>query len=149
MAGLHQSCIVLSVDKASDNVAIIFKRFYPLTLIKQLGVTIVNSISNETYDMINTTNENDIIDKHTRLLSRFKLSINEENCLPDMYWLLKLPKNPIFRSRDIPIFVFLSSPLFFPVSHSDRKKRGRQECKNWNISRTKKCFFDHPLKFRE
>ena len=129
MTDLHQNCIILSVDKASDNVAIIFKRFYAITLLKELGITIGNSNTNETYEMINTTSEHDIIDKHTRFLSRFKLSINEENkYLPHIYWLLKLPKNPTrfliaapnYSLKPVSIYittVFKACVRFFSFSH--------------------------------
>ena len=66
LADLHQNCIVLPVEEASNNVAIIGKIFYALTLMKELGVTIVKSNNNKAYEMINTINVNDIIDKHTR-----------------------------------------------------------------------------------
>ena len=61
LVDFHQNYIVVPIDKASGNVSIICKRFYPLTLIKELGVTRGNSISNKTYETINTTNENNII----------------------------------------------------------------------------------------
>ena len=57
------------IDKASDNVAITCQIFHALTLM-ELGVTIGNSNTNKTYEMINTTNENHIIDKHARFLNR-------------------------------------------------------------------------------
>ena len=59
------------IDKASDNVAITCQICHALTLTKELGVTIGNSNTNKTYEMINTTNENHIIDKHARFLNRW------------------------------------------------------------------------------
>ena len=58
------------IDKASDNVAITCQISHVLTLMG-LGVTIGNSNTNKTYEMINTTNENHIIDKHARFLNRW------------------------------------------------------------------------------
>ena len=65
LADFQQNYIVLPIDKASGKVAIICKRFCILTLMRELGVTIDNSNSSKTFELINTTNENDIVDKHT------------------------------------------------------------------------------------
>lgn len=51
-ADLHQNQMVLSIDKASYSVAIIRKRFYTLTLIKELNFFIGNSNNNKNYGMI-------------------------------------------------------------------------------------------------
>ena len=67
LADLHQNCIVVPVEEANKNVAIIGKIFYALTLMKELGVTIVNCNNNNTYEMINIINVNGIIDKRTRI----------------------------------------------------------------------------------
>ena len=66
---LQQNYIPRPIDKASGNVGIICRRFYALVLMKELGVTICNS--NKTFEMINTTNENDVIDKHARFLNKY------------------------------------------------------------------------------
>ena len=44
--------MVLPIDKASCSVAIICKRFYTLTLIKELEFFIGNSNNNKNYEMI-------------------------------------------------------------------------------------------------
>ena len=76
LADLHQNYVVLPIDKASQNVAIIGKLFYASTLTKALDITISNSIDNKTYEMINTANANDIIDNHSRSLNRYRLRVN-------------------------------------------------------------------------
>ena len=43
----------------------------------KLGVTIGNS-NNKTYEMMNTTNKNDIIDKPVRFLHTYRLCAHEE-----------------------------------------------------------------------
>ena len=45
---------------------------------KELGVTIGNSNNNKTYEMMNTPNKNDIIDKSVRFLNRYILCAHEE-----------------------------------------------------------------------
>ena len=70
LTDFHQNYIVIPRDKASGKVAIICKRICALTLMKELGVTKGNWNSSISYEIINTTNENDIIDKHTSFMKR-------------------------------------------------------------------------------
>ena len=76
LADLHQNYVVLPIDKASQNVAIIGKLFYASTLTKELDIAISNSIDNKTYEMINTGNANDIIGNHSGSLNRYRLRVN-------------------------------------------------------------------------
>ena len=58
---------------------------------KELGVIIGNS-NNKTYETLNTTNVND---KHTRFLIILGcVQMKKTKCLPYIYWLPKLDKNP-------------------------------------------------------
>ena len=58
---------------------------------KELGVIIGNS-NNKTYETLNTTNVND---KHTRFLIIVGcVQMKKTKCLPYIYWLPKLDKNP-------------------------------------------------------
>ena len=44
--------------------------------------------------MINTINANEITEKHTKFLNRYRMTENEENkCLTQIYWLPKLHKD--------------------------------------------------------
>ena len=98
LGGLHQSYIVLALNRASGNFSIICKNPYTLTLAKKLGVNGENSSKNKTYGMINYTSESDI-DKN--ILNRYRLCINEQNkCLPHIYWLLKL-KRTFFKKHGL------------------------------------------------
>lgn len=95
LANLHQNYIVVPFDKASGNVAIICKKVFAFTLTKGLGFIIGNSNNKKTDEMINTINENDIVDKHTKSLNKYRLSVNEESkCLHHIYRLTELHKNP-------------------------------------------------------
>ena len=58
---------------------------------KELGVIIGNS-NNKTYETLNTINVND---KHTRFLIIVGcVQMKKTKCLPYIYWLPKLDKNP-------------------------------------------------------
>ena len=58
---------------------------------KELGVIIGDS-NNKTYETLNTTNVND---KHTRFLIIVGcVQMKKTKCLPYIYWLPKLDKNP-------------------------------------------------------
>ena len=95
LANLHQNYIVVPFDKASGNVAFICKIFFDFTLTKGLGFIIGNSNNKKTDEMINTINENDVVDKHTKSLNKHRLSVNEESkCLHHIYRLPELHKNP-------------------------------------------------------
>ena len=49
---------------------------------KELGVTTGNNNNSKTYKMINITNEDDVLNKHTRFLNRCTLCVTEETkCL--------------------------------------------------------------------
>ena len=61
---------------------------------KELGVTIGNC-NNKKCETINTTNENYVNDKHTRFLIIVGcVQMKKTKCLPYIYWLPKLDKNP-------------------------------------------------------
>ena len=108
---LYLNRIVVPIDKANGNKAIIYKRFYALTLMKELGVTIGNRNNNKTWKMINTTNENDIVDKQTAFLNRYRLCENKANkCLPHIYWFPKLNKN-LTKLRFVEVALNCSLPL--------------------------------------
>ena len=99
-----QKRFVLAVaDKAANNYVIICKKFYLLTLIKELGVDI-NTFActgNATYQMVNQT-EKDIIEKHINEMKNiFKLSICKEDLyIPKIFWNAKLHKVP-YKARFI------------------------------------------------
>ena len=118
---LYLNRTVAPIDKANGNMAIICKRFYKifynnksinaLTLMKELGVTIGNRNNNKTCKMINTTNENDIVDKQTAFLNRYRLCENKANkCLPHIYWFPKLNKN-LTKLRFVEVALNCSLPL--------------------------------------
>ena len=85
---------MVPIDKASNNVAFICKRFYAQVLLQELGLT---GSSTSTYSKITNLAPIDIITQHqTELKAKFNISV-EDNMLslPDIYWMPKLPKNPV------------------------------------------------------
>ena len=72
---LHEKYVVVSVDKATQNVAIICKNFYIKTLIGELGLAKANG--NDTYIKVGDTNEA-VIHKHLQQLKdNFNISVDE------------------------------------------------------------------------
>ena len=87
--------VVPSIDKANGNVALICQPFYPLVLIKELGLDHNNTDTNKTYIPVHKTN-NQVISGHIRVLrKKFNSVVDEENKkLPNICWTLKLHKHP-------------------------------------------------------
>ena len=92
---LHDKYVIAPIDKATGNVAFICKRFYAEVLIKELGLDKLQTDSG-TYKSIDNINIDRLIDNHTKKLgSDFGLKVKEVNqCLPSIYWLPKMHKNP-------------------------------------------------------
>ena len=87
---LHEKYVFTPIDKANNNIAIICKKFYISTLIRELGLydNVLNL--NKTYDAIDDIQEN-IIQGHCTYLSNLKLSVHDTNkYIPNIYWIPKL-----------------------------------------------------------
>ena len=92
---LHDNYVCTPIDKASNNVAIICKKIYLSTLVTELGLNESNHNANNTYEVHNNIQENDIIESHSKYLNRLKLKIDNSNqCIPNIYWVPKLHKHP-------------------------------------------------------
>lgn len=97
---LHEQFVVVPIDKATGNVALVCKRHYANVLISELGLQ--NNVST-TYVQLHDTDPNNIVTKNIDDLSKiFGIrDIKSENfCLPTIYWMPKMHKNPI-KSRFI------------------------------------------------
>ena len=94
MDELHDKYVIVPIDKATDNIAIVCKRFYAQVLVKELGLD--GSSNCKTYEKVSDTCEN-IIGKDVSMLpKKFNIFVPEESKkLPHIYWLPKLHKNPI------------------------------------------------------
>ena len=90
---LHKHFVLVPIDKASNNIAIICKRFYVEVILKETGV--LGNVGNPTY----THSEKvalDIISENCEYTSRLGYSVSEnDKVLPIMYWIPKMHKSPI------------------------------------------------------
>ena len=89
--------MIVPIDKAANNVALICKHFYALTTIKELNLDRHFSNQNDkTYTVINNKIKDQIIRQQKFYLSKQKINLtNNMQDLPVMYWILKVLKNPI------------------------------------------------------
>ena len=94
---LHDKFVITQVDKASNNFAVVCKKFYLLVLLKELGFNLVdfNPIGNVTYSPVDRQSK-EIIDNHNnKLSSLFGMTVNEVNSkLPKLFWIPKLHTSP-------------------------------------------------------
>ena len=93
---IHKDFVVVPIDKAAGNIALICKRFYASVITRELGLS--ENSSTDTYNNTGGLSTNDIIDKNIRDL-RIKFGIDnipiENHQIPIMYWMPKMHKNPI------------------------------------------------------
>ena len=93
---LQNDYILTPIDKANGNIAFICKRFYALTLLKELGIGPDNISTSYTYEMVNNVKSEEIVKNHENYMNKtFNISLkNDDKCLPSIYWLPKLHKKP-------------------------------------------------------
>ena len=88
---LHSKFVLVPIDKAANNVAIICKRFYILRLLKELGLSTTPS---NTYQLSSSLSEN-IINLNAELCKSYELEITDkQKVLPIMYWSPKMHYTP-------------------------------------------------------
>ena len=91
LAEFHKKYVVVPIDKAANNIAIICKRFYVFKLLKEIGALETESktyhISNKDRDEIVSTNQG--------LCEQYGLQLTEkQKTLPIMYWTPKMHYTP-------------------------------------------------------
>jgi hypothetical protein len=90
---LHDKYVIVSADKAPNNIVFVCKSYYIDYLIKELGID--NSLGNPTYTPTTLTKE-EILENHRSVLCSFAISTKDEELnLPSLYWIPKLHKCPI------------------------------------------------------
>ena len=94
LSDLQAKYVMVPIDKASNNVAFICKRYYALVILQELGL--LNNPS-PTYSRIDNETPADIINRHKiELKERFSIDIDDDMLtLPDIYWTPKLHKTPV------------------------------------------------------
>ena len=87
LSELHNKFVIVPIDKAANNVAIICKRFYIQKLLNEVGIP---GDSSPTYKL-SDRNPSTVIETNALLCEKFGLSLEERlNTLPFMYWLPKI-----------------------------------------------------------
>ena len=95
---LHDKYVIVSADKAPNNIVFVCKSHYIDCLIKELGID--NSLGNLTYTPTTLTKE-EILDNRSVLCSLGISTKDEELDLPSLYWIPKLHKCP-YKHHSIP-----------------------------------------------
>ena len=94
LAELQSKYVMVPIDKASNNVAFICKRYYAQVLLEELGLL---GNPSPTYTKINQQTPDNIISQHTNeLKDKFNITVDKDmSTLPDIYWIPKLHKTPV------------------------------------------------------
>ena len=89
---LHQKFVVVPIDKAANNVAIICKRFYLSSILQELGVP---GNTSPTYELVNRSAES-IIETNIMLVqSKLGVALDDlSQTLPQIYWMPKMHYTP-------------------------------------------------------
>ena len=97
LAEIHRKFVIVPIDKATNNVAVICKRFYIQKLLNEVGVP---GDSSSTYKL-SDYDANNVIENNALLCEKFGITLEGRlKTLPFMYWLPKMHYIPS-RSRFI------------------------------------------------
>jgi hypothetical protein len=98
LSPLHDKYVIVSADKAPNNIVFVCKSHYIDCFTKELGID--NSLGSPTYTPTTLTKE-EILDNHRSVLCSFGISTKDEELdLPSLYWIPNLHKCP-FKQRNI------------------------------------------------
>ena len=88
LESFHRKFVIVTVDKASKNFAIVCKKFYVSKLISEIS-------GNDTY-LQSDKDLDTIVKENEEMCKKFGLTLSEKfKTLPIMYWIPKMHKNPI------------------------------------------------------
>ena len=83
---IHEKYVLVPIDKAANNIAIICKKYYVTVVLKENGIL---DAGNETYEKVNK-NQIEIIQDNLEYKIRLKLSNGiKDKSLPVMSWIPK------------------------------------------------------------
>ena len=89
---LHKKFVLVPIDKAANNIAVICKKHYVEVILKEIGLS---GNPTDTYKE-SPKDKEEIIFENLQYLDRLKLKSEEKDKeLPVMYWTPKMHKNPI------------------------------------------------------
>ena len=88
---LHSNFVLVPIDKAANNIAIVCKQFYIKCILLEVGLSDNES---DTYK-ISERDSAVVIDTNIKLCEKFDLPVTEKHhSLPFMFWTPKMHKNP-------------------------------------------------------
>ena len=88
---LHEHYVLVPIDKAANNIAVICKKYYVEVILKEIGVL---GEGNNTYQVTDKTKD-EIINENVEYSKRLHFTIDDsEKVLPIMYWTPKMHKTP-------------------------------------------------------
>ena len=92
LENLHKKFVLVPIDKAANNIAVICKKYYVEVILKEIGFI---GMGNSTYSQSEKCLE-EIISDNTEYAKRlgYKMA-DKEKILPLMYWIPKMHKNPV------------------------------------------------------
>ena len=92
LENLHKQFVLVPIDKAANNVAIVCKHYYVEVILKEIGIL---GKGNQTYEMSQEAKEG-FIDETNVFARKLGYKIEEDfKELPSMYWIPKMHKTPI------------------------------------------------------
>ena len=91
LSEIHEKFVIVPIDKASNNVAIVCKRFYIQKLLDEVGVPGNSSSTYQLSDLDPCT----VIDNNELLCDKYGITLEERlKTLPLMYWMPKMHYSP-------------------------------------------------------
>ena len=103
LKSLHENFVLVPTDKASNNIAVICKKFYIEKSMQELGIyqDIISSQKDDNTYVRVDKNPQDIIKRHKRYVTS-NLNIDKvTEKLPFLYWIPKMHKKPYSKQRYI------------------------------------------------
>ena len=91
---LHSRFVIVPVDKASNNFAIICKKFYLEVLMKELGITADKIVGNKVYEHIKITENKFFLQQEEANRELNNILSDGNRHIPLLYWTSKQHKNP-------------------------------------------------------
>ena len=89
---LHEKFVLVPIDKAANNVAIVCKKFYVEVILREIGAS--GQSTNKTYASADRSAE-EIISESKDYAKKLGLNIDDKDLeLPSMYWMPKMHKSP-------------------------------------------------------
>ena len=93
LSQLHDKFVLVPIDKAANNVAIVCKKFYVQVILREIGASGAQSI-NQTYIEAGKSPQ-EIVSESQEYTKRLGLEIEDKDmALPSMYWMPKMHKSP-------------------------------------------------------